>query len=40
MDETIESWENLIRAAEEDEDTTIQLNKRAASLEHQLIALR
>ena len=40
VDETIESWENLVRAAERDEEATIQLNKRAAALETSLISLR
>ena len=40
VDETIESWENLVRAAEQDEDTALQLNKRAAGLETSLVSLR
>ena len=40
VDETIESWENLVRAAEQDEDTALQLNKRAAGMETSLVSLR
>ena len=36
MDETIETWENLQRAAEADEASAAQLNKQATALEASL----
>ena len=40
VDETIETWENLQRAAESDEASASQLNKQAAALEDSVTRLR
>ena len=40
MDETIETWENLQRAAEADEAAAAQLTKQAASLEESMVRVR